>query len=167
MPVYEFYCQQCNMIFNFLSTRVNTTTRPDCPKCGAKELERQVSKFAVIGKAREEDGDDPFNGMDESKMEQAMASLMSEAEGMNEDDPRQVAQLMRKFTDKTGIRLGDSMEEALGRMEQGEDPEQVEREMGDLLEGDDAFTFEGLKKRVAGRKRPPVHDEKLYPLVAD
>ena len=167
MPVYEFYCQTCNVIFNFLSSRINTTARPDCPNCGRKELSRQVTQFAVIGNAREQDGDDPFSGMDEAKMEQAMASLMRDAEGVNEDDPRQVAQLMRKFTDKTGIRLGESMEEALGRMEQGEDPEQVEREMGDLLEGDEAFSLDGLKKKMIARQREPLHDEKLYPLIID
>ncbi|XCN75501.1 MAG: zinc ribbon domain-containing protein [Candidatus Electrothrix aestuarii] len=129
-----------------------------------KELQRQMSRFAVIGKAKEEDADDPLAGMDESKMEQAFEGLMREAEGMNEDDPRQMAQLMRKFTDKTGIAMGEQMEEALSRMEAGEDPDQVEREMGDLLDADDAFSLEGLKKKMYSGKRPPVHDETLYTL---
>ena len=60
-------------------------------------------------------------------MEKAFMSLMQEAENVNEDDPRQMAALMRKFTDKTGIQLGDSMEEALGRMEAGEDPDRIEK----------------------------------------
>ena len=33
---------------------------------------------------------------------------------------------MRKLTDVTGLKLGPGMEEALNRMEAGEDPEQVE-----------------------------------------
>ncbi|MEN8190498.1 MAG: zinc ribbon domain-containing protein [Thermodesulfobacteriota bacterium] len=163
MPIYEFYCGQCNVLFNFYSSRINTTSRPDCPRCGRKELERRMSTFATIGKATEE-GDDPLGGMDESKMEQAFESLMKDAEGLNEDDPRQMATLMRKFSDKTGINLGDPMEEAISRMEQGEDPEQVEREMGDLLEGDDAFSFEGLKKAAGKKQRPPIQDDKLYDL---
>ncbi|XCN71926.1 MAG: FmdB family zinc ribbon protein [Candidatus Electrothrix aestuarii] len=36
MPIYEFYCQDCNTIFNFFSSRINTEKRPDCPKCGKK-----------------------------------------------------------------------------------------------------------------------------------
>ncbi|WPD21560.1 MAG: FmdB family zinc ribbon protein [Candidatus Electrothrix scaldis] len=164
MPIYEFYCQDCNTIFNFFSSRINTEKRPDCPKCGKKELHRQMSRFAVIGKAKEEDADDPLAGLDESKMEQAFEGLMREAEGMNEDDPRQMAQLMRKFTDKTGIAMGEQMEEALSRMEAGEDPDQVEREMGDLLDADDAFSLEGLKKKMYSGKRPLVHDETLYTL---
>ncbi len=52
-------------------------------------------------------------------------------------------------------------------MEQGENPEQVEREMGDLLEGDDAFSLDGLQKKMLSRQRQPLRDEKLYPLISD
>lgn len=162
MPIYEFYCDRCNVIFNFFSSRVNTSKVPDCPKCGKKELAKQISTFATIGKAGEE-SDDPLSGMDESKMERAFESLMKEADGINEDDPKQMASLMRKFTEQTGVRMGDSMEEALSRMEAGEDPDQVEKEMGDLLSEDD-FSFEAAKKKVLGKKEAPLHDDKLYEL---
>ena len=162
MPIYEYYCDQCNVIFNFFSARVNTTKVPDCPKCGKKELAKQISAFATIGKAREE-GDDQFAGLDEAKMEHAFASLMREAEHINENDPRQMASLMRKFTTQTGIHLGDSMEEAISRMEAGEDPDQVEKEMGDLL-GEDDFSLESMSRKVMRQSSKPVHDEKLYEL---
>lgn len=123
-----------------------------------------MSSFAVIGKAKEEDADDPLAGLDESKMEQAFEGLMREAEGINEEDPRQMANLMRKFSDKTGISMGEPMEEALSRMEAGEDPDQVEREMGDLLDSDDAFSLDGLKKKLRSGSKPPTHDETLYQL---
>jgi len=164
MPIYEFLCTDCNTLFNFFSSRINTEKRPDCPKCGKKELARQMSTFATIGKAKEADADDPLAGLDETKMEQAFEGLMRDAEGMNEDDPRQMAALMRKFSDKTGISMGDQMEEALSRMEAGEDPDQIEQEMGDLMDSDDAFTLEGMKKKVKSGPRPPVHDEKMYEL---
>lgn len=164
MPIYEFYCSVCNTIYNFYSKRIDTETRPDCPKCGRTDLERQVSMFSTIGKAGEEE--DQFAGLDESKMEQALDSLMRESEHINEDDPKQMATLMRKFTDRTGINLGDNMEEAISRMERGEDPEQIEKEMGDLLDGDD-FSFEAMKKRALSKSLPPAHDETLYDLHPD
>lgn len=164
MPIYEFFCDQCNTVFNFFSSRINTDKRPDCPKCGKLEIQKMMSTFATIGKAKEDDGSDPFSGLDESKMEQAFEGLMREAENINEDDPRQMAGLMRKFSDKTGMSLGDQMEDALSRMEAGEDPDQIESEMGDLLDGDDAFTFEKMKKKIAGKTKPLVHDDKLYEL---
>lgn len=163
MPIYEFYCDACNVVFNFFSSRVNTEKIPQCPRCGKKELEKQISTFATIGKAREDGGDDPLAGLDEAKMERAFESLMREAEHINEDDPKQMAAMMRKFTSQTGVRLGESMEEALSRMEAGEDPEQVEKEMGDLLNGED-FSLEAMKKTAGQKRRPPVHDDKLYEL---
>ncbi len=150
------------MIFNFFSARINTETIPACPKCGKDKLDKQISGFATIRNSGEE-GDDSMAGLDESKMEQAFGSLMKEAENINEDDPRQMASLMRKFTSETGIRLGDSMDEAISRMEAGEDPDQVEKEMGDLLNDDD-FSLEQLKKRRLNLRSKPVQDEKLYKL---
>jgi putative FmdB family regulatory protein len=164
MPIYEFYCDDCNTIFNFFSRTINTTKKPKCPKCKTKTLSRQMSAFAITGKAKEEgDLDDlPF---DESKMEQAMGMLAGEAERMDEEDPRQAANLMRKLTDMTGMKLGNGMEEALSRMEKGEDPDKIEAEMGDLLEGEDPFILPGKKAAGDGAKRPaPKRDDALYDL---
>jgi putative FmdB family regulatory protein len=162
MPIYEFFCASCNVIFNFYSARINTTTIPACPRCGQGQMSRQMSTFARIGTAKEE-SDDMLSGLDEAKMERAFASLMQEAEGMNQDDPRKMAQLMRKFTAQTGIGLGDAMDEAISRMEAGEDPEAIEKEMGDTL-GDDDISLEGMKKKAAKFGRRPIHDETLYEL---
>ncbi|MDA8141715.1 MAG: zinc ribbon domain-containing protein [Desulfobacteraceae bacterium] len=164
MPIYEFYCDQCNTIYNFFSRCINTTKQPQCPQCQTKTLSRQMSAFAVVGRAKEggEDGEDlPF---DESKMEQALQALAGEAEKINEDDPRQAAQLMRKLTDMTGMELGGGMEEALRRMERGEDPEQIEAEMGDLLESEDPFQMAGKKGAKGARRSAPRRDETLYDL---
>ena len=164
MPIYEFYCEQCHTIFNFFSRTVNTRKTPDCPKCKQTKLARQVSVFAVTGRAKE-DGDMEDLPMDESRMEKAMQMLAGEAENINEDDPRQAAQLMRKLSSMTGLELGDSMEEALSRMEQGEDPEQIEAEMGELLEGEDPFILKNKKGRLAAaRQQAPFRDETLYDL---
>jgi len=126
-----------------------------------------MSTFATLGKATK-DGEERAAGMDETRMEEAFVSLMQDSEGMNEDDPRQMATLMRKFTEKTGLHLGDSMEEAISRMEKGEDPDTIEQEMGERLQGDDLFSFEAMKKKVLGPEKPlPSHDEKLYELKVE
>ena len=94
-----------------------------------------------------------------------MNVLSREAENIDEDDPRQAANLMRKLSDMTGLKLGPSMDEALERMEKGEDPEQVEAEMGDLLEGEDPFLLPNAKVKETKVKRPePMRDETLYDL---
>ncbi len=162
MPIYEFYCDSCNVIFNFFSSKIDTSSEPDCPKCGKQKLARQISKFSTIRTNGQGEGD-PLSGLDETKMEKAFESLMKETESLNEDDPRQVASLMRKFTDQTGLNLGGVMDEAISRMEAGEDPDTIEREMGDLL-GEDDFSLETMKNKIRPGKAAPVLDEKLYKL---
>jgi putative FmdB family regulatory protein len=142
MPIYEFYCPKCHMLFNFFSSSVNTEKRPPCPKCGKIKLDRQMSTFSSP-RNRGEEEDVPLPDMDESKMEQAMGLLSQEAEHMDENDPRQAANLMRKLTEK------------------GEDPEQIEAEMGDLLEEEEPFSLKEKASRSL-KKRPPRVDEKLY-----
>jgi len=164
MPIYEFYCEDCHTIYNFFSKSVNTTKKPKCPSCKTKTLSRQMSAFAFTGKAKEDsDMDDlPF---DEGKMEKAMNMLAGEAENVNEEDPRQAANLMRKLTDMTGMELGPGMQEALKRMEAGEDPDAIEAEMGDLLEDEQPFMMPEKKGRAKGARRAaPRRDETLYDL---
>lgn len=163
MPIYEFYCKDCHTIFNFFSSSVNTEKRPLCPKCGKLKLDRQMSIFSMGSKNDSGDDDNPMPDLDESKMEQAMNLLAKEADHMDEDDPRQAANLMRKLTDMTGLDLGPSMEEALKRMEAGEDPEQIEAEMGDLLEEEEPFSLKEKSSKIR-KSRPPQKDEKLYEL---
>jgi hypothetical protein len=150
------------MIFNFFSTTVNTEKVPTCPRCKRGKLARQMSPFATPRGGSEED-DSAMPDLDESKMMQAMSALASEAEGLDENDPRQAANLMRKLSDMTGLNLGSGMEEALRRMEAGEDPEQVEAEMGDLLEGEEPF-ISRKKKGKGARRQPPKVDATLYDL---
>ena len=164
MPIYEFYCDSCNTIYNFFSKSVNTTKQPTCPGCKKKRLKRQMSTFVRVSGASEEadSGDLP---MDEAKMEKALNLLGREAEGISEDDPRQAAQLMRKFTEAAGAGLGPGLEEALQRMESGEDPEQIEAELGDLIDEEEPFIFEGTGKKKASTKRArPKRDDTLYDL---
>jgi len=159
--MYEFYCHSCNTIYTFLSKTVNTEKTPDCPVCKTSTLTRQVSRFSFTGsskKDQESDSEFPDLPIDESKMERAMQALASEAENISEDDPRQAANLMRKLTDMTGLKLGDKMEDALSRMEAGEDPEAIEEQMGDIDESD-LFKLDSPR---SSRQKRPVRDETLY-----
>ena len=164
MPIYEFYCLDCHTVFNFFSRRVNTEKRPACPKCGRPELERKLSSFAISKGQKEDTGDLP--DLDDSKMEQALASMAGEMENVDEDDPRAAARMMRRLFDASGLRMGSGMEEAIRRMEAGEDPDQIEAEMGDVLENEDPLsperktTLKGLRQRLL----PPTVDDQLYEL---
>jgi putative FmdB family regulatory protein len=160
MPIYEFYCAACDTIFSFFARSVNTTAAPACPRCSA-QLERRMSMFACIGRAVEND-DVPDMPFDEARLSAAMGKLAAEAEGMNEEDPRQAANLMRKFTEMTGVKLGDGMQEAMRRMEAGEDPDSIEADLGDVLEHEDPFAPEAGSTKQHRTK--PLRDETLYEL---
>lgn len=165
MPIYEFYCGKCNTIYNFLSRSIQPDKRPNCPRCKRAKLEKQVSLFAQTGQAREEGGEEgPPLPMDESKMERAIDALAREADSVSEDDPRQAAGLMRKFSSMTGMELGAGMKEALNRLEAGEDPDAIEAELGDRLEREDPFVLAGKERRPRGKaSRPaPSRDKTLY-----
>jgi putative FmdB family regulatory protein len=165
MPIYEFYCHKCNTVYNFFARSANTDKIPNCPTCKRVKLKRQMSVFAKIsgGRDNEESPGDDLPPMDEAKMEKAMAMLAGEADKINEEDPRQAANLMRKLTEATGMNLGPGMEEAMHRLEQGEDPEQIEADMGDLLESEEPFLL-AAKGRKGAKKSKPRLDETLYDL---
>jgi putative FmdB family regulatory protein len=164
MPIYEFFCKDCNTIFNFFSRSVNTDKQPLCPRCKKNTLERKMSAFATISRGKgKEDGETP--NLDEAKMNEAMSLLAREADRFNENDPRQVASLMRKLSQITGVNLGKGMEEAISRIEAGEDPEKIEAEMEDLMEGKEPFLSDEKKEgKTKPVSRPPTVDETLYEL---
>jgi putative FmdB family regulatory protein len=167
VPIYEFFCADCNTIFNFFSPVPNTETRPSCPKCKRPDLKRRVSRFATL-KHKGEEEPTPFDGFDEGRMEKAMEALAGEMEGLEghggAEDPRSMARFMRKFTQLSGMEAGPKMEEMLKRLEAGEDPEAMEKEMGaGEMDDDEAMSeFFKMKKAVREKSRKPKEDETLY-----
>jgi putative FmdB family regulatory protein len=174
MPVYEFYCPDCHTVYNFFSRRVDTETVPGCPHCPCPQLDRRVSLFAISkGRSDNEDGGDDEGlppGLDEEKMMRALASMEGELAGLDDEDPKQAARLMRRLFDSAGLKLGDGMAEAMRRMEAGEDPDAVEAELGDVLEQEDPFgsgaaggklpSLKALRRELLAPKR----DDTWYPL---
>jgi hypothetical protein len=162
MPIYEFFCKECNTVYKFFSRKIDTEKIPDCPKKMNHHLERRIPLVAVLsGKRKDTSGEDDMPPIDEAKMEKAMNLLAREADKINEDDPRQAAQLMKKLSHATGLNLGAGMEEALSRMEKGEDPEKIEEEMGDLLEGEEPFSFDEKTSKISNKSKPKI-DDTLY-----
>ena len=74
--------------------------------------------------------------------------------------------MMRKLYETTGMQLGGNMEEAMRRIEAGEDPDKVEEEMGDLLEEEGPLPEEGKStfRQMSRRMKPPSVDQTLYDL---
>jgi len=163
MPIYEFFCTDCNTLFNFFSSRIDTETLPACPRC-ERVLERRPASFATL-KHQDEGEPDPFDGLDESALDSAMASMAHEFEGVeNEDDPRQLAGLFRKFGEASGMEIGPRMQDLLARLESGADPESIEQELGGELDSEEALgdLFSVRKALAAEIRRRPRVDRELY-----
>ena len=141
MPIYEFACPKCRKIFSFLSKRMNPDRLPVCPKCGNKKLSKQISRFAMSKGLKEPAGETgmagdepPMPDLDDPRVERAMMEMERGMEGLDENNPRHMAHLMKKM--KEALPPGTmpkEMDIAIKRLEAGEDPEKIEADMGDVL----------------------------------
>ena len=168
MPIYEFYCPDNHRIYQFFARTMGYRDKtPRCPDGEGLRMEKRMSKFAFVKGIAEDAGDDPFAGMDDSKMEAIMADMERSMAGLDETnpDPKQLGNMMRKMTDLMGDKVPAEMREMVKRLESGEDPEKLEAEFGHLGEGEPGegndFFSSTVKKLKAGIKAPH-RDPKLY-----
>lgn len=138
MPIYEFACPKCRVIFNFLSKRVNPDRLPFCPKCGNKKMAKQMSPFAMPRGLKESaaapDGGESMPDVDESKVMRAMSELERDMDHFDENNPKHMAHMMRKMKEAMppGV-MPREIDVAIKRLEAGEDPEKIEADMGDVF----------------------------------
>lgn len=140
MPIYEFYCKDCHAVFQFFSKTVSPEKIPPCPKHPEHApLERRMSRFAMgrpgIKEASSGEGSGEGGGesrLDDPRVEARMMDLMARMEGMDENDGRAMGRMMRELSQITGEGGDDpAMQEAIRRLEAGEDPEKVEEIVGE------------------------------------
>ena len=141
MPIYEYACPKCRVIFNFLSKRINPDRLPVCPKCGNKKMTKQISRFAMsrglkepAAKTEPKSGEPPMPDFDDPRIERAMMEMERDMEHMDENNPKHMAHMMRKMKDlmPPGT-MPKELDVAIKRLEAGEDPEKIEEDMGDVL----------------------------------
>ena len=164
MPIYEFYCSDCHAIYSFFARRVNTAAKPACPRCGRPKIERQISLFSV-SKKRADNAEDSIDGIDGGRLEDALSAMAGTLDKVD-DDPRQAVQAMRRLLEDSGLKMGRTMEEAVRRLEAGEDVEAVEADLSEVMEEDQLFAARPGNICTAIRQRylPPRIDPTLYEL---
>src|SRR4051812_4631221 len=176
MPIYEFYSPQTRKIYTFFARSLAYAGKiPRCPDNPKASMEKLVSKFSVTGRAKEKPELAGEGDSDDPRMEQAMAEMEREFSGMDESnpDPRQLARMMRKMSSLTGEKMPAQMEEMIGRMEKGEDPEKLEEEYGSAMDGldpgeggDDAGPESELSKTLGRlRRRRIERDPTMYEMA--
>ncbi|SPE58729.1 Regulatory protein, FmdB family [Verrucomicrobia bacterium] len=141
MPIYEYACPKCRVIFNFLSKKVSPEHLPVCPKCGNKKMTKQVSRFAMSRKLKEpaakgaaDAEGPPMPDFDDPRVERAMMEMERDMEHLDENNPKHMAHMMRKMKDLMPAgTVPKELDIAIKRLEAGEDPEKIEEDMGDVL----------------------------------
>jgi putative FmdB family regulatory protein len=132
MPIYEFRCKNCQRRFDKrLSYQEYGSVEIHCVHCGSSDIQRRISRVRV---ARS----------DESRLE----SLADPAALANIDnDPRALGRMMREMGSEVGEEMGPEFDEVIHRLESGQSPEQIERDMPDVggPEAPGAADFGGLE----------------------
>ena len=118
MPTYDYICNDCNQRFDvFLTFAEYGKKIVKCSLCGSKNVRRRVAKVRI---AKSEDG----------RME-SMADDFSGFEGL-EDDPKAMGRMMRKMGKEMGEELPPEFNEVVDRLEKGQSPDVIEKEIPDL-----------------------------------
>ncbi len=120
MPTYDYRCQSCKARFElYLTYAEYDHSQITCPECGSGQVARRIGRVRIAKSEdrRIEDMVDP-----------------SQLSGI-EDDPKALGRLMRKMGDELGEDTGPEFDEVVSRLEKGQDPEQIERELPDFGEG--------------------------------
>ena len=105
MPIYEYRCQSCSRKFSVFFRSFSETSDPSCSHCGSESATRVISQVAVIKSPNEFMGHLPS------------WETMSD---FDEDDPRSVAEMMRRLKDDSGQDIGPQGEEMLAMLDAGE-----------------------------------------------
>ncbi len=117
MPIYDYICLDCQKRFDVFMTYSEYGARPvACPHCTSANVRRRVPRVRV---AKSE----------ESRMESlADPSALEDLE----DDPRALGRMMRKIGSELGEEMPPEFDEVVDRLEKGQSPEEIEKEIPDL-----------------------------------
>lgn len=174
MPIYEFFCPGNNKIYSFFARSIAYSTKvPGCPDNAKLPMERMISNFAFIGKAKEEKAASLQDDADDPRIQAALESVERQFGAMDSDnpDPRMVGQMLRKMTEITGERMPEQVNEVMRRLEAGESLDRIEEQFG---ESDDSFEGGGddvnpekdavreIRERLKAARREPARDPMLY-----
>ncbi len=117
MPIYEYRCQDCGRKLAVFWRSRSAVKSPTCRRCGSSNMVRLVSRVGVVRS-------------EESRLDALSDETM--LSDLDENDPRSLGRWMRKMSQELGEELDPELEEVIGRLEAGEDPEEIEKSMPEL-----------------------------------
>jgi putative FmdB family regulatory protein len=118
MPTYDFICNDCRQRFDvFLTFAEYGKKRVKCTLCGSQNVRRRMTRVRIV--------------KSEASRLEAMANDFSGFEAL-EEDPRAMGRMMRRLGKEAGEELPPEFDEVVDRLEKGQSPEEIEKEVPGL-----------------------------------
>lgn len=120
MPLYDYICDACRQRFDIFMSYQEYGARPViCPHCRSEKVRRRISRPRVLKS-------------DDARLE-SLADP-SALEGL-EDNPQALGRMMRKMGSELGEELPPEFDEVVDRLEKGQSPDEIEKDLPDLGAG--------------------------------
>ena len=119
MPTYEYRCLDCKRRFEVvLSYSEYGKKEISCPTCESFNITRRIGRIRIKknSESRLEELADPAN----------LAAL--------DDNPQVLGSMMRKMSDEVGEEMPPEFDEVVTRLEKGQSPDQIEKELPELAD---------------------------------
>jgi putative FmdB family regulatory protein len=130
MPYYDYFCPACQKRVSIFQSYADYGVKPvACPECKSKKLKRQINRVRVMKSEdrRLDDLSDP--------------SWLGE---VDENDPKAIGRAMRRMGREVGEDLPPEFDEITRRLESGESPDAIEKDMPELAGGGDGMGGMGM-----------------------
>jgi putative FmdB family regulatory protein len=121
MPIYDYMCQDCQARFDLFVTYAEYGKQSvTCPHCKSKKVRRRIPRVRLLksdaarADSLAEDFTDPSD----------LAGL--------ENDPQAMGRVMRKMGKQMGEQLPPEFNEVVDRLEKGQSPESIEKDLPDV-----------------------------------
>lgn len=129
MPLYEYRCLDCKKRFEIFLTYAEYGTKVvTCKHCGSEHVTRKIGRIRIAKSedSRLEDFSDP-----------------SSLEGL-ENDPKALGKMMRRMSGELGEEMPPEFDEVVDRLEKGQSPDEIERDLPELANDLDTPAMGGM-----------------------
>lgn len=119
MPTYDFVCNSCIRHFEvFINYADYQNPRVLCPFCGSHDTVRCINRVRI------------------GHSEESRIDSLSDPEQLTrlENDPQALGRMMRNMSRDVGEDLGPEFDEVINRLEKGQKPEDIERDLPNLTD---------------------------------
>jgi len=119
MPRYDYRCKKCKNLFEVQMTYEEYGDMDImCAHCGSSNVERIIRKVRLLRS-------------DESRIaEFGQFSEMEDLVAM-EENPRELGKMMKKMSSELGEEMGPEFNEVVDRLQRGQQPEDIEKDLPD------------------------------------